>query len=97
MNKAERHAELCESLNDIYIKKNKIYGDAFGKTCKELGLISAITRMYDKFNRLLNLFKGNPDTVGEAMEDTLMDLANYCLMTIMEMESYKNEGSNDNS
>ena len=30
MNKYDRHMEICKKLNEIYIKKNHDYGDAFG-------------------------------------------------------------------
>lgn len=88
MDKVERHNELCETLNAIYATKNQAYGDSFGKTFEELGIISAITRMSDKWNRIVNLAKNrNISWNDERIEDTLMDLANYCLMTVMEIEN----------
>jgi hypothetical protein len=83
--KSERHAALCKLLNGIYIAKNQAYGDSFGKTFQELGIISAVTRMTDKFNRIKSLALGaNPGD--ESMKDSLLDLANYCLMTYIELE-----------
>jgi hypothetical protein len=49
---------LCEELNKVYQAKNIAYGDSFGKTFQELGVISAVTRMYDKFNRIKALSTG---------------------------------------
>ena len=31
VSKAERHAEICKALNDIYVAKNADYGDSFGE------------------------------------------------------------------
>lgn len=90
--KADRHAEICHELNDIYRKKNEAYGDSFGKTYQELGIISAVTRMSDKMNRITSLATGAKNEVAdESIRDTLKDLANYAIMTLIEMEQeYEN-------
>ena len=83
----ERHLILCNRLNAIYSQKNKAYGNSFGETFEKLGIISAITRISDKYNRLVNLATHkNVDNGDEAIEDTLLDMANYCLMTYMELK-----------
>ena len=92
MNKQAKHKEICDKLTQIYIDKNKAYGDSFGKTFQDLGIMSAITRMYDKFNRIASLAKGAENNVkDEAIEDTLVDLANYAIMTLIELEYSKNK------
>ncbi len=84
--KAKLHAEICDKLHSVYIAKNHDYGDSFGETFKTLGIISAVTRIADKTNRLQNLCtKGNK--VNESIEDTLMDLANYAIMTLIELRA----------
>ena len=87
MTKLEKHKELCDSLHALYEIKNRAYGDSFGETYKKLGIISAVTRITDKYNRLVNLAT-HPDVChfDESIEDTLIDLANYCLMTAMEIK-----------
>jgi hypothetical protein len=90
MDKYSRHAELCKTLNETYIAKNKAYGDSFGRTFQELGIISAVTRMSDKWNRIKALSLGAENNVkDESLKDTLLDMANYCLMTVIEMENQK--------
>lgn len=54
-NKAEKHKEICERLNQIYQAKNKDYGNSFSEMYKKLGIISAVTRIGDKYHRLENL------------------------------------------
>jgi len=96
MNKYERHMEICKELNKTYEAKNIAYGDAFGKTFQELGIVSAVTRMYDKFNRIKALVTGAENKVtDEAIEDTLKDMANYCILTLIELELKKNESTTD--
>jgi hypothetical protein len=87
--KAERHIEICDELNEIYKKKNADYGNSFGNMFKKLGIISAITRIGDKYNRLENLCSKSPEEIkvkDENIKDTLMDLANYAILTLIELE-----------
>ena len=60
MDKVEIFREIADSLGNLYEKKNKAYGDSFGSTFEKLGIISAVTRISDKHNRLVNLAV-NPD------------------------------------
>lgn len=87
-NREERHEELCKELHELYVKKNKAYGNSFGDTYSKLGIISAVTRISDKYNRLVNLsVNKDVDDLGESIRDTLIDLANYAIMTVIEMEN----------
>ena len=89
MSKADRHMDLCMKLNDIYTRKNKDYGDSFHQTFVEEGLAMTRIRLADKFQRFKTLSK-KADMAGEVPDesiiDTLMDLANYSLMTVLEIE-----------
>lgn len=89
MDKILEHEKICKELNEIYAKKNADYGNSFGDTFQKLGLISAITRISDKYNRICNLTTKNSNETkvkDETIEDTLKDLANYCIMTLIEMQ-----------
>lgn len=86
MTKSDIHKEMCDELNRLYREKNTAYGDSFGETYRKLGIISAVTRISDKYNRLVNLaLNPNLEVNDEPIIDTLKDLANYSLMTIMEL------------
>lgn len=87
MDKVQRFKEVADSLGNLYAKKNVVYGDSFGSTYQKLGIISAVTRISDKYNRLCNLAT-NPDidNLGESIEDTLKDMASYCVMTLIELD-----------
>jgi hypothetical protein len=84
--KTERHAEICALLNDIYRRKNADYGDSFGETFRKLGVISAVTRITDKISRLQTLCVKPAQVRSESVRDTLLDLANYAIMTTIELE-----------
>ncbi|EKN42983.1 DUF1599 domain-containing protein [Clostridium botulinum] len=85
-NKIEQHKRICVDLNEIYKHKNHDYGDSFGETYKKLGIISAITRITDKVNRLQSLCTKEQKVKDESIKDTLRDLANYSIMTLIEMK-----------
>ncbi|MGL5458750.1 MAG: nucleotide modification associated domain-containing protein [Cetobacterium sp.] len=88
MNKVKLHEEICKSLNSIYEKKNADYGDSFSKSFDEYGMTMLCIRLEDKLNRLKSLtVKGNKQEVNdESVVDTLLDLSNYAIMGVMEME-----------
>ena len=87
MTRAERFREIAEEIASLYEKKDKAYGNSFGDTYERLGIISAVTRISDKYNRLCNLATNpNVDDLGESIEDTLKDLAAYSIMTLIAMK-----------
>lgn len=92
MNKIERHLEIVTALNKLYNEKNHDYGNSFGETYQKLGIISALTRISDKYNRLISLATKPEEerkVKDESIRDTLLDLSNYCIMTVIEMENEK--------
>jgi hypothetical protein len=85
-NRVEAHARICKNLTDMYERKNHDYGDAFAVTRQEHDN-AILFRIFDKYNRLKTLKKGSVQRVpDESIKDTLMDLANYCIMELIEME-----------
>lgn len=84
--KVAKHYAICQKLNQVYKAKNHDYGDSFGDTYKKLGIISAVTRLSDKMNRLMSLAVSHDAQVkDEKIEDTLLDMANYAIMTLIEL------------
>ena len=86
MNKVEKHQQICEEIHEMYIKKNADYGDSVGELYKKLGDISFLTRISDKYNRLMNLMTIEGEQNYESIEDTIQDMANYCIIWLMERE-----------
>lgn len=87
--KIHQHAKICEMLHEIYKKKNSDYGDSFEQTFDKLGIISAVTRISDKYNRLCSLATKTDNerqVKDESIKDTLLDMANYAIMTVIELE-----------
>jgi hypothetical protein len=88
MDKYEKHKQLCDYMHNLYVKKNKDYGDSFHISFMEEGMAMPRIRLGDKFNRFKTLSRGNEANVkDESIRDTLIDLANYALMTVMEIDN----------
>lgn len=88
MKKEDKFKEITDSMLQTYIKKNKDYGDSFSNSLNEFGLVAAVTRIGDKFNRIKSLIKKEEIQVKEeSIADTLLDMANYCIMTKMWLEN----------
>ena len=92
-NKINKFKEITENMLDLYQRKQSDYGDSASKTFDEWGLISFLVRMEDKMNRVINLTKKNGDikVADEKIEDTILDLANYSIMALIELDRVKSE------
>lgn len=86
MNKIYEHKKICNELNETYKKKNADYGDSVGELYNKLGDITILTRISDKYNRLMNLLdpKKEGEVNYESVDDTILDMANYCIIWLME-------------
>lgn len=94
IDKVAQFKSIANSLASLYERKNSDYGDSFGETFKKLGIISSITRMSDKMNRIISLTtKKNQKVNDESIADTLMDLASYSIMTLIELGYGKEKGT----
>jgi len=83
MNNFEVNIEmLLTMLNETLKKKNKDYGDSYAKSVEEFGNVVSLIRLGDKFNRLKQLIQNNEQKVDESIEDTLLDLAGYCILEL---------------
>ena len=76
--------QLANQLIDTQKRKNADYGSSFDQTLNEFGLVASATRMSDKFNRFKSLMRcgSTAQVEDEKIEDTLMDLAAYAIMTV---------------
>lgn len=90
--KVLKHKDICLGLNNLYARKNHDYGDSFHQTFVEEGLAMARIRLGDKFSRFKTLSRISPtdstqqQVTDESIRDTLLDLANYAIMTVLELD-----------
>lgn len=94
--KFDIHKNLCEKSHETYVAKNADYGDSFTNVRKQFP-IAILIRLHDKLSRLDTLL-GNSNykpNVDESIDDTLMDMATYCLMELTEREIDKQKNQKD--
>lgn len=80
---AEAFRIITDELCEIFTAKNHDYGNSFFESLDSKGIVAAVVRMEDKMNRLDTLCMTDSKVKEESKCDTLLDLANYAIMTIM--------------
>lgn len=83
MDKVTLHKEIINNIHTMYKDKNEDYGDSFDKSLDKFGLLSSLIRLTDKMNRFEQLIDGESKVTSESIDDTLLDMANYAIMTVM--------------
>lgn len=82
--------DIAIELRNLYDAKNRDYSDSFGQSFAKWGLPMSCIRLGDKLNRLESFAqKKDMQVADESVEDTLRDLANYAIMTLVEMQMAK--------
>lgn len=95
MNTVERFKQITEEMQELCKRKNSDYGSSVNDTYKKYGMVSYLVRMEDKINRVRNLvLKGNQKIEDEKIQDSLLDLASYSILAIIDMEN-ENDSKRD--
>ena len=66
--------------------KNHDYGNSFSELFAECGMTYAYGHMAEKLKRVKSLMSDEAKVKGESMKDSMLDLANYAILTIMELD-----------
>lgn len=81
---------ILERMAAIHKAKNADYGSSYNLAPALLGIpahVGLLVRMTDKLARACRLAQGQaPQVEGEALQDTLLDLANYAVLAILALE-----------
>ena len=85
------HASLLGDLSHIYVDRNRKYGNSFSQNFLDFGMMYPVSRIGEKYNRLKGAIKNDDVYSDESLEDTLLDIANYSLLTIMELRNQEGE------
>lgn len=87
--KINEHRRICENIHRLYKSKNNDYGDSVAETYEKYGMDSFLVRMTDKLNRVYSLTRPGVEqkVMDEKIEDTLLDLANYAIIAVVERRS----------
>jgi hypothetical protein len=80
---------LLDQIKDTHEKKNHDYGNSFAKSMDEFGMPAAAIRLSDKLNRFKALINSEAKVKDESVEDTLLDMASYAIMTVEYLKKKK--------
>ena len=83
---ADRFKEITDKMFETFKAKNHDYGSSFSNLFKECGMTYAYGHMAEKLKRVKSLMSDEAKVNGESMRDSLLDLANYAILTIMELD-----------
>lgn len=89
MSDNEEFKKITNEMSNLFELKNNNYGNSFSKLYDELGPVSGLVPLHNKLNRITSLVKGNKNNF-ESLEDSLIDLANYSIMFLIELRKHKN-------
>ena len=86
--------DILKSEFVLYQRKAQDYGDS---PIEETGIVGLLVRIVDKTHRALNITNSGWEVkvVDENLEDTLMDIANYSNMCLVELKLRENDQRKD--
>ena len=85
----EIYGSLLDKLFTTYKAKNTDYGSAFTEMFDELGIDYAYGKLREKMNRIKVLRKQPNMVENESLEDALLDMAGYAILTLVELKKRK--------
>lgn len=81
--------DITNGMYDTFKAKNHDYGNSFSELFAECGMTYAYGHMAEKLKRVKSLMSDEAKVKGESMRDSLLDIANYAILTIMELDKTK--------
>ena len=80
------HKAITDAIHKTFKSKRQDYGQTTTMLLKKYGPVSMLTLLYTKLERIDNLTMNNKTPNNESVRDSLLDLANYCIIWLVEME-----------
>lgn len=84
----KHHFDTVMKMSDLHSRKNSDYGNSFDKSLDKRGIQAFTIRAEDKLNRIDILGDKDYEQLihDESLKDSVIDLANYAIMTAMWLE-----------
>lgn len=83
---ADAFRDITNGMYDTFKAKNHDYGNSFSELFAECGMTYAYGHLSEKLKCVKSLMSDEAKVKGESMKDSLLDLANYAILTIMELD-----------
>lgn len=87
LGEADVFKKVTSELMATFIAKNHDYGNSFSILFKECGMTYAYGHMAEKLVRFRQLMTHEAEVNNESIEDSLLDLANYAILTLIEIRN----------
>ena len=91
----DMYRSLLDKLFETYKAKNSDYGNAFAEMFDELGIDYAYGKLREKINRIKVLRNKANMVENEGLEDALLDMAGYSILTLVELKKRKGDGKSE--
>ena len=92
-NYIQKYKDINQEAFELFNKKNHDYGDAFATD----GIIGVLIRLGDKVQRLKHITTNSIILVNnESLRDTLLDLHNYSIMSLMLLDEKEKNTNQEN-
>lgn len=89
------YKDILDKLYETYKAKDQDYGSAFSEMFDELGIDYAYGKLREKMNRI-KVLRNKPNMVeNEGLEDALIDMAGYAILTLVELKKRKSNGKSE--
>lgn len=79
----ETIVDRINNLKETLIKKNRAYNSSFDKSVKKFGTVYIAIELDKKKNRFVNLIRNKDLKDFESIDDTLLDIAGYLILTLL--------------
>ena len=89
--KSKKFKEITNEMIELFERKNSDYNNSIHDTYMKYGAVAYLVRMEDKINRVRSLVQNKEQKVDEKIHDTLVDLANYSILMLLELEGESND------
>lgn len=82
---------VSQQITTTLKAKNTDYGDSFFNIYQKHGDLSTLIRLTDKLSRYETLIHNEAKVKDESINDTLLDIAGYCILTVVAKTIQKEE------
>ena len=84
--------DICNQMIETHIRKSNDYGTSFQDLIREFGDVAAVIPVQNKLDRIKNIIRKGGEVHNESLSDSVLDLACYAVMYLVELNDRENEG-----
>lgn len=81
--------DICDRMVELNIRKASDYGQSYQNLIKEFGDVAAVLPLQNKLDRIKNIIRKGGESNNEPLADSVLDLACYAVMFMVELENRK--------